>query len=925
MTVNIDDIKSRFRVSEVVGRYVSLKKAGHEFEGLCPFHADKSPSLRVNDAKGFWHCFGCGEHGDALDFVVKSENVSLPVAAEIISGERQSDGPKYTPPPANDTPDDADRFRVIMPVPDDAPAFRVDDDRVAFYSYKKQKPVTRQPAAVYEYRNEAGELLGYVARIEWEKDGKRHKITPTITFCESDDGVRQWVDRAFPEPRPLYGLDELTAKPAKAVLCVEGEKSADAARRLFPANPVVSWPMGTNSVGKAEWSTLKGRKVVFWPDADAQRYPDGHDLAGELKPLHEQPGTKAMIEAASYLEGIADALILEPPSDVSGGWDAADAETEWGAERAQEWLKSAISEANRKRVAALPADTAPADDAPPMPEYDGPPDDDGPAYDDEPYRAPFRILGHDRGTFYYLPRGSRQVIELTAPAHTKLNMFQLASPQYWDSAFPTKKGCDWDSAAFALMKQAYERGVFNRTRRRRGRGAWIDNGRNIYHLGDRLWVDGAIVEIDEIETVFVYEQADAMDLDLSHELNTKAAYQALDIARAFSWGADLHAYLLAGWCVIAPVCGVLDWRPHFWMTGPSGAGKSTIMRDYVGQLVGPTAFIAEGGTTEAAIRQSLDGDARPVLFDEAEPKDQSARQKIQSVLDLARVSSSESGGEIVKGGSNHKAQTFRVRSCFGFASINPGVEFYADETRITRLPLLKPNPGEGEDEKEMRQAAWEQLAERLAATITREFAEGLLARTVRNLGTLQENARTFSKAAAMMFGSARHGQQYGPMLAGAYLLHSTKLISYEDAIKWLRDKKFSDVVSDSAGDSDDIRCVSHIMQARIRATLEQGRVEDYSVAEILEFIDHCHSIADETLAKRAEGYLRRHGLKYEDGGLWVANAHNELARIFRDTPWGSGWKETLGGVAGAIRSTQPVYFSRFDRQRATFIPQESLG
>ena len=922
MSVDLDRIKNDFSVSSVVGQFINLRKEGTELVGLCPFHQDKDPSLHVIDHKKFWTCMACDANGDVLDFVMKFNNVPLPEAAAIITGEKSAPS-NYSPPvPVSTKPDKVDNIVALIPPPEGASDLFIGKNKVQFYQHRQDKTVERSPAAVYTYRSGDGALLGYVIRTEWEADGKRRKITPMVTFCDLGEGRKAWTDRAFPSPRPLFGLEHLAMKPGVPVFVVEGEKAATALAILLPDNPVLTWPGGTNAVDKAEWSALSGRKVVFWPDADQQKFSDSHSLAGQLKPLEEQPGTKAMLLAASLLQRIAVPIVLRPPEDVSAGWDAADAADEWGLEKTSAWLKLGIKEAYERSLPPIPEMP---DDQPPAhtnaPESGDQMTEDSGGEEQEAYTGfpdPFRILGHDRGTFFYLPSGSRQVVELSAASHTKLNMFQLASPDYWESRYPKKNGdADYDLAAAALMKQAFGAGVFNRSRRRRGRGAWVDRERNVYHLGDFLWVDGKSVEIDEFDTKFVYEQADSMEINLDQALSNAEAHKTLEIALEFSWGSSLSAYLLSGWCVIAPVCGVLDWRPHFWLSGPSGSGKSTIMRDFVSALVGSTAFIAEGSTTEAAIRQSLDGDARPVVFDEAEPKDTMAMGRLRAVLDLARVSASESGGEIVKGGNNHQAKVFKVRSCFGFASVNPAVEFYADETRITRLHLLKPRQGD-EEAAVMRQAAWEELSEYLAATMTEDYSNRMLGRTVRNLAVLRANSKTFSKAAATLFKSARHGQQYGPMLAGAYLLHSTGQIEYSKALDWLRDRDFSDIISVSQEDGDEARCLSHIMQSRIHATIRQGRNEEHTVAELLEFVLECGD--DEEIAKNAEVYLRRNGLKTEDGGLWVSNQHSALKRMFTSTPWQAGWRETLSGAAGTKPSQSAIYFSRGDRNRAIWLP-----
>jgi len=73
-------------ISSVIGASVALKRFGREYQACCPFHPDKTPSFYVNDEKGFYHCFGCGAHGDAIDFLVETAGVGVREAAEMITG-----------------------------------------------------------------------------------------------------------------------------------------------------------------------------------------------------------------------------------------------------------------------------------------------------------------------------------------------------------------------------------------------------------------------------------------------------------------------------------------------------------------------------------------------------------------------------------------------------------------------------------------------------------------------------------------------------------------------------------------------------------------------------------------------------------------------------------------------------------------------
>jgi DNA primase len=93
----LDEIRARLSVSQVVGRKVSLKRAGREFKGLSPFKMEKTPSFTVNDQKGFYHCFATGEHGDIFGFVMKTDGLSFPEAVERLAEEAGVPMPKLGP------------------------------------------------------------------------------------------------------------------------------------------------------------------------------------------------------------------------------------------------------------------------------------------------------------------------------------------------------------------------------------------------------------------------------------------------------------------------------------------------------------------------------------------------------------------------------------------------------------------------------------------------------------------------------------------------------------------------------------------------------------------------------------------------------------------------------------------------------------
>lgn len=82
----IDEIRDKVRIEEVVGEYVSLRSAGTgSLKGLCPFHDEKTPSFHVRPHVGRWHCFGCGEGGDAFSFIERIEHISFTEAVEHLA------------------------------------------------------------------------------------------------------------------------------------------------------------------------------------------------------------------------------------------------------------------------------------------------------------------------------------------------------------------------------------------------------------------------------------------------------------------------------------------------------------------------------------------------------------------------------------------------------------------------------------------------------------------------------------------------------------------------------------------------------------------------------------------------------------------------------------------------------------------------
>lgn len=122
--------KAGIRMSAVVGASIKLSRAGAEFIACCPFHEDRTPSFTINDAKGFAHCFGCGWHGDALDFAAQIDGGSIHEACERLGA-----GDLSAAPP--------EKVRIDVDVD------KRDTIAVAVRIWRDAKPVSGTPAESY--------------------------------------------------------------------------------------------------------------------------------------------------------------------------------------------------------------------------------------------------------------------------------------------------------------------------------------------------------------------------------------------------------------------------------------------------------------------------------------------------------------------------------------------------------------------------------------------------------------------------------------------------------------------------------------------------------------------------------------------------------------------------------------------------------
>ena len=500
-------------------------------------------------------------------------------------------------------------------------------------------------------------------------------------------------------------------------------------------------------------------------------------------------------------------------------------------------------------------------------------------------------LGHNHGTFYFLTSRGKQIVSIVAGKLTKPNLLQLAPLHYWEREFPRKEGFGGqavDQAVNALISQCFAKGVFT-VNRLRGRGAWFDDGQLVFHAGDRLLIGGEEIALQDHKTRFVYEALPSMKM-ASTAISNEKAHELHKLCAALSWENRSFGPFLAGWLVIAPVCGALSWRPHIWVTGPSGSGKSWVFQQIVMKVLGDIALAAQGETTAAGIRQALGHDARPVVLDEAEGESHRAAENLQSILALVRASSSDDSGNILKGGQSGEGVSYATKAAFCLSAIVPQMKQTADQNRIVCLTLRESSKTEAD-----RRRFHDQILPVANELLTPEFCMGLRARTLQHLPTLQKNIAVFGAALGEKLGSQRMADQYAPLAAGDYLLHSTKGVTPEEAQAWVAKQSWGEPM-DIANTKDELKLVAQIAESVIDVDMEEGPIVRWTVGELVAVVAGTPARVSIRLAALA---LARKGLKVADEKLWVSNTHIALRAMLRDTPWSQGWWRIIGRVEGA--------------------------
>lgn len=299
---HIEDIFRQY--TPIINGKSNFEKRGQELQ--C---GSISISLK-NERLGRWYRFSDNSKGNIYKLVQEATGCTVRESLEIIadkvgvkplssisleSANKNSKKPLLSKSKDHNKSTNQElqnKWVAVGIVPKSAPKFNANKH----LSYLKNKRA--RVSLVHEYRNKDDQLLGYTVRVE-EKSGKK-QVLP-VAWCHNKAlGKSNWNLKGFDDngSKPIYGLQKISYEPLKPVVIVEGEKTADRAQKLLPDYNVISWMGGVQGIHNVNWSNLKHKEVIIWPDNDRAGFGAAQGIAEHIDNHNGFTGMVSIVDTA---------------------------------------------------------------------------------------------------------------------------------------------------------------------------------------------------------------------------------------------------------------------------------------------------------------------------------------------------------------------------------------------------------------------------------------------------------------------------------------------------------------------------------------------------------------------------------------------------------------------------------------------------
>lgn len=322
---------------------------------------------------------------------------------------------------------------------------------------------------------------------------------------------------------------------------------------------------------------------------------------------------------------------------------------------------------------------------------------------EEATKPPFLALGTQGAQFVYYARRSEILFHWRTKDHTPVNMRFLAPVEWWQKTLDP----DGQLTPRQVMDRAIDYCIDLTGSRKfdpdaiRKCGVWDEDGAAVYHAGNAVYLfcpgngqERPFQPVDHARTGKpLYLPGKPLLAPSDDMLTDEEGKTIADFIGAHSWKRGEDAFLCLGLVTQAILSGYLRFRAHGWINAPSGSGKTTL-RESVQLLIGDMARYFKGlETTDAGLRQKLESDSCPVIFDEADSDNAAKTANMGRILALLRTATDGDVG-ITKGGVDGKSVTYLMRNAFLLFSVRSMIEKSSEQSRIFELELEKKDPSE---------------------------------------------------------------------------------------------------------------------------------------------------------------------------------------------------------------------------------------
>lgn len=357
----------------------------------------------------------------------------------------------------------------------------------------------------------------------------------------------------------------------------------------------------------------------------------------------------------------------------------------------------------------------------------------------------YRLLGfHGDSIVFHLRSGRityRRPGALTMPS----TLIELAPQTWWIqlAGGDVLGSTQARSMGDALIRLADRLGPVDLTRIVGSGAARDDDDRVVYHLGDRLLVDGDERPLEHGGMIWLSEPRIA----LSASAGGNQIRAIAESVMRYRWATPDDGRRMLGWIVAALVGGALDWRPHLMMIAPPAEGKSWMLKEVVGPMFG-RAYHRLADASSAAVARITSTSSLPVIIDEAEP----TKAWVQDVLDLMRISAGGEGMRVRADNTGTGVVIQTPRFCGMLSATKMPLLSGADATRLSQVRFGPPVDD------------WEDVRDSILAAM--QDAPEVRARVVRSASGIAEVARSVSKRLQAQGHDSREAMLSGALTAG---------------------------------------------------------------------------------------------------------------------------------------------------------------